>query len=102
MAAHTPIRSGVAVALTATSLLASQVTPSAGATAPTCGARTLLSASTQSALHVVRTLGRLQARRPAYGWPVKPFERQHPLRAFLNDPRIGARGGRAFHFGIDI
>ena len=37
-----------------------------------------------------------------YGWPVKPFDRQHPVRAFLNDPRIGHNGGRAFHFGIDV
>jgi hypothetical protein len=33
---------------------------------------------------------------------VKPFDRQHPVRAFLNDPRIGSHGGKAFHFGIDI
>lgn len=37
-----------------------------------------------------------------YGWPVKPFDRQHPVRAFLNDPRIGSKGGTAFHFGIDV
>ena len=37
-----------------------------------------------------------------YDWPVKPFDRQHPVRGFLNDPRIGANGGKAFHFGIDI
>ena len=38
----------------------------------------------------------------SYGWPVKPFHRQHPVRAFLNDPRIGRNGGTAFHFGIDV
>ena len=26
---------------------------------------------------------------PAYGWPVKPFHRQHPVRGFFGDPRIG-------------
>jgi Peptidase family M23 len=42
------------------------------------------------------------ATRPgSYDWPVKPFDRQHPVRGFLNDPRIGAHS-RAFHFGIDI
>jgi hypothetical protein len=40
--------------------------------------------------------------RPAYNWPLKPFDRQHPVRAFLNDPRIGRHGVRSFHFGIDI
>ncbi|HEY6835049.1 MAG TPA: M23 family metallopeptidase [Gaiellaceae bacterium] len=39
--------------------------------------------------------------RRAYGWPVKPFDRQHVVRAYLNDPRI-YRTDRSFHFGIDI
>jgi len=38
---------------------------------------------------------------PAYPWPVKPFDRQHPVRGFLCDPRISG-GGKTFHFGIDI
>src|SRR3954470_3314733 len=49
-----------------------------------------------------RTLGRLPAVAPAYGWPIKPFDEQHPVRAFLDDPRIGHEGGKAFHFGIDV
>lgn len=43
--------------------------------------------------------------KPAYGWPVKPFHRQHPVRGFFGDPRIGMtpKGMRSsFHFGIDI
>src|SRR4051812_19979775 len=36
-----------------------------------------------------------------YPWPVKPFDRQHPVRAFFNDPRI-ADASHAFHFGIDV
>lgn len=42
---------------------------------------------------------------PTYGWPVKPFRQQHPVRAAFGDPRIGMtpRGMRtSFHFGIDI
>ena len=39
--------------------------------------------------------------KPAYGWPVKPFDRQHPVRAFFGDPRIGGRS-HSFHFGVDI
>jgi hypothetical protein len=37
----------------------------------------------------------------AYGWPLKPFDRPHPVRGYFNDPRISGRS-RAFHFGIDI
>jgi hypothetical protein len=41
----------------------------------------------------------------AYGWPVKPFHRQHPVRGFFGDPRIGhtAHGeSRTLHFGVDV
>jgi len=38
----------------------------------------------------------------SYGWPVMPFDQQHPVRAFFCDPRIGDKGGKSFHFGIDI
>lgn len=54
------------------------------------------------ALLQTQTLGNEPRVRPAYGWPLKPFDRQHPVRAFLDDPRIGHEGGKAFHFGIDI
>jgi murein DD-endopeptidase MepM/ murein hydrolase activator NlpD len=54
------------------------------------------------ALRETRTLGTEPSVAAAYGWPVKPFDRQHPVRAFLDDPRIGNEGGTAFHFGIDV
>jgi hypothetical protein len=38
----------------------------------------------------------------SYCWPLEPFDRQHPVRGFFCDPRIGAKGSRAFHFGIDV
>lgn len=38
----------------------------------------------------------------SYGWPVKPFNQQHPVRGFFGDPRIGSGGGTSFHFGIDV
>jgi hypothetical protein len=41
----------------------------------------------------------------AYGWPVKPFHEQHPVRGYFGDPRIGMtpKGVRStFHFGIDV
>jgi hypothetical protein len=37
----------------------------------------------------------------AYSWPLKPFDRPHPVRAFFNDPRISGPS-EAFHFGIDV
>jgi hypothetical protein len=36
-----------------------------------------------------------------YPWPIKPFDKQHPIRGFLCDPRIEG-GGRTFHFGVDV
>ena len=39
--------------------------------------------------------------RSVYPWPLKPFDRSHPVRGYFNDPRISGTS-RAFHFGIDI
>jgi hypothetical protein len=41
-------------------------------------------------------------REDAHPWPIKPFDRQHPVRGVFGDPRIGAGGGRSFHFGVDV
>jgi hypothetical protein len=45
-------------------------------------------------------------RAPAYGWPLAPFWKQHPVRGFFGDPRVGRRAdgsqSRQFHFGIDV
>jgi hypothetical protein len=38
----------------------------------------------------------------SYGWPVKPFDRQHPVRGFFCDPRVGNGGQKSFHFGVDV
>jgi murein DD-endopeptidase MepM/ murein hydrolase activator NlpD len=40
-----------------------------------------------------------------YGWPVEPFDRQHAVRGYFGDPRIGRAGARvtrSLHFGVDI
>lgn len=37
-----------------------------------------------------------------YGWPLKPFDRQHPVRSFFDDPRQEGAEAASFHFGIDI
>jgi hypothetical protein len=42
---------------------------------------------------------------PAYGWPVRPFHAQHPVRGHFGDPRIGPGAGgivRTLHFGVDV
>ena len=36
-----------------------------------------------------------------YGWPVKPFDQQHPVRGYFNDPRV-LDASHAFHFGVDV
>ena len=38
---------------------------------------------------------------PRYSWPVKPFDRMHPVRGYFDDPRV-AGSTRAFHFGVDV
>ena len=38
-----------------------------------------------------------------YGWPVKPFHSQHPVRGFFGDPRIANNEQcKQFHFGVDV
>ena len=92
-----------AVLLVAASLLAAQVDPASARPGSTCGgSSTLLAADTSAATSATQTIGRTAPSPAAYDWPVKPFDRQHPVRAFLNDPRIGHNGGLAFHFGIDV
>ena len=59
--------------------------------------------------------GRPQTGPLVYHWPVKPFDRQHPIRGFFGDPRTVALGeselgdstpltpgSYTFHNGIDI
>lgn len=42
----------------------------------------------------------------AYGWPIKPFNKQHAIRGAFDDPRYGLGPGErmqsSFHFGVDI
>ena len=37
-----------------------------------------------------------------YGWPLQPFDKQHPVRSFFDDPRSEGTAASSFHFGIDI
>ena len=38
----------------------------------------------------------------SYGWPLQPFDHQHPVRSFFDDPRQEGTQAASFHFGIDI
>jgi murein DD-endopeptidase MepM/ murein hydrolase activator NlpD len=44
--------------------------------------------------------------RHSYGWPLRPFAEQHPIRGMFGDPRIAPRIDappvEAFHFGVDL
>lgn len=45
------------------------------------------------------------SRSARYGWPVKPFFSQHPVRGFFGDPRVGMTPNgvtHTFHFGVDV
>jgi murein DD-endopeptidase MepM/ murein hydrolase activator NlpD len=74
-------------------------TVTAQATAPTLIARAAM--AQDSCLHRP-----VAAASPRYGWPLKPFHRQHPVRGYFGDPRIGKGPNdtisRSFHFGVDI
>lgn len=98
------IRIGAAAtAAVAVALVTVHVRPASAQAGANCGvARTMLAADAPETLKVTRTLGHTAAQPAAYDWPLKPFDRQHPVRANLDDPRIGNKGSRAFHFGIDI
>lgn len=60
-----------------------------------------------SAVHLVGLLLALALGLPAaahatYGWPLKPFDKQHPVRSFFDDPRQEGAEAASFHFGVDI
>jgi len=38
----------------------------------------------------------------AYPWPLQPFDRQHAVRGFFCDPRLGDAGGKSVHTGVDV
>jgi hypothetical protein len=59
---------------------------------------------TRALVVLVAALAALASSAPArsYGWPVKPFHVQHPVRGLFGDPRIGEGGRRQFHFGVDV
>ena len=84
--------------LLASAVIASALLCSLGAhTSVASGTGRAGAAITQS-----RTVAHRRSVRPSYGWPIKPFNQPHPVRANLNDPRNGNGDAKSFHFGIDI
>jgi hypothetical protein len=64
----------------------------------------LMVAGALVAAAAVASAGAVGKTRPAtgnYGWPLKPFDEPHAVRAFFGDPRR-ERDEVSFHFGIDI
>ena len=50
-----------------------------------------------------RTAAPVRVAPSRYGWPVRPFRAQHPVRGFFGDPRISNhQQTRQFHFGVDV
>lgn len=98
------LRTASVLALTILASLVASSQPAAPGTTPTTPTldTSLTTVGSTSRLQLVRTTISKGHRPWSYGWPVKPFDRQHPVRAFLDDPRIGDRGGASFHFGVDI
>jgi hypothetical protein len=96
------------VALAAVALVAA-VAASAPAAAPATTPLVVRTACTDTAALVstsqprlVRMVVATTHRTFTYDWPVKPFDRQHPVRGNIDDPRGNNTKGWSFHFGIDI
>lgn len=103
------LAAAAAAAVAAITVAADTASPAASApalpSASACAvARTLLAGTPQqaSSTKVIATRPPHAVTRHSYNWPLKPFDRQHPIRAYFNDPREGGGGSHAFHFGIDI
>ena len=65
-------------------------------------ARRPLKASAFAAAGLLTGLAIPSIANASYGWPLKPFDRQHAVRSFFDDPRAEGTGLSSFHFGIDI
>jgi hypothetical protein len=94
MAAATLVAAGVLIAVT---------TPSASVSAAVASATPPGQYEHRATAARGESTSRATAVPFTYGWPVKPFGRQHPVRGFFGDPRISNHGqSRQFHFGVDI
>jgi hypothetical protein len=92
-----------AVAITAFALATVSATCGAGnvptSSAAATGKRTIVVEATPA----TRRSRTTHVEHYAYGWPVRPFHLQHPVRGFFGDPRISNHHqSHQFHFGVDI
>ena len=103
---HITVGAAAAAALAAVSLVPPDRSAQAVPAAPACvpaGPIFAATAPTSSGPRLVRWAPDTDKTRSGYGWPIKPFNRQHPVRAFFNDPRIYLKtNSLSFHFGVDI
>jgi len=93
---HAGLRTALAIVLTG-------LVAAVAATAAPAGTSGTSSTARVGTLRLLSTTITATPHRFSYTWPLKPFDRQHPVRAFLDDPRIAKDGSsKSFHFGIDI
>jgi Peptidase family M23 len=90
----------IAIAVAATAALFAAAAAATAAPTTTIAARPVVTFG-PGALHVTRSWAAPSRTRPSYGWPVRPFDRQHPVRGYLNDPRIEG-SVHNFHWGVDV
>jgi hypothetical protein len=81
---------------------------------PAPGAATSSSRTATSSSRTAASPSGVATSRYAYHWPIKPFDRQHPIRGAFGDPRTMAidqpfgvtgptdSGSYSFHSGVDI
>lgn len=93
---------GAALALALASVLQAGTTE-ATAQSPTLPTRLASEHPRAAELASIRSTASTPAPPSRYGWPVKPFREQHPVRGFFGDPRISNhQQTRQFHFGVDV
>jgi hypothetical protein len=93
----------VAVAITALALTSASATRGVGAAPSSVPATSGTPAALTKPSSSAGRLSNAHTESYAYGWPVKPFHQQHPVRGFFGDPRISNHHrSRQFHFGVDV
>ena len=94
---------GAALALALAGVLRTD-TIAASATSTTVSQELVSGARTRTAKPAgIRSATSTPAQPSRYGWPVRPFGRQHPVRGFFGDPRISNHERtKQFHFGVDV
>src|SRR5262249_33751641 len=97
------------LAITAVAIACAALAAQAGADRPSAPLTLESLAPFAPATGAVRSAARARPNRcggrGAYGWPVRPFDRPHPVRGNMGDPRTvySVKGGSfSFHNGVDV